>query len=244
MKPRLLAAASFAGSLLLQQAAFADSVSLAPVKDNTLYESSTGSFSNGAGEFLFCGRVATGEIRRGLLAFDIASNIPAGSTITRARLRLHLSRTLPVGAVSCRLHRVLADWGEGTSNAGGGGGGGAVSTPGDATWIHTFFPGAFWAATGGDFDATASAVGALDQIGSYDLGPTSGMAADVQAWLDSPASNFGWILLGDESTAPTAKRLDTRENLTAAFRPELRVDFTGTVAVLTTTWSRVLGLYR
>ena len=38
------------------------------------------------------------------------------------------------------------------------------------------------------------------------------MVADVQGWLDNPASNFGWLMLGDESTNLTAKRFDTRES--------------------------------
>ena len=40
------------------------------------------------------------------------------------------------------------------------------------------------------------------------------MVADVQSWLDNPASNFGWLVLGDESAAATAKRFDTRESAT------------------------------
>ena len=39
------------------------------------------------------------------------------------------------------------------------------------------------------------------------------MVADVQSWLDNPATNFGWLVLGDESMMMmTAKRFDTRES--------------------------------
>jgi hypothetical protein len=38
------------------------------------------------------------------------------------------------------------------------------------------------------------------------------MVADVQSWLDNPANNFGWLVLGDESGIATAKRFDTRES--------------------------------
>ena len=38
------------------------------------------------------------------------------------------------------------------------------------------------------------------------------MVADVQGWLDNPASNFGWLMLGDETAIVTAKRFDTRES--------------------------------
>ena len=48
------------------------------------------------------------------------------------------------------------------------------------------------------------------------------MVADVQSWLDNPASNFGWLVLGDESTIATAKRFDTRES---ASPPVLTIQF-------------------
>ena len=58
-------------------------VQLAPSKDNTLYEDASGNISNGAGDYLFAGTTATaasGAIRRGVIAFDIAGSIPAGPT--------------------------------------------------------------------------------------------------------------------------------------------------------------------
>ena len=90
---------------------------LAPTKDNTLYQDPTGAVSNGAGTYLFAGRTNSGSIRRGLLAFDIAATVPANATITSATLRLTLSRTIGQ-AETIELHRALADWGEGASNAG------------------------------------------------------------------------------------------------------------------------------
>ena len=75
-------------------------------------------------------------------------------------------------AQDTQLHRVLSDWGEGTSGAGGdplhmGGGGGSPATAGDATWLHTFFDTSFWANPGGDFSSTASAARSVDQPGFY-----------------------------------------------------------------------------
>ena len=49
---------------------------------------------------------------------------------------------------------------------------------------------------------------------------------DVQGWLDNPSSNFGWLLQGNESTSPTTKRFDTKENGTVANRPMLTVNYT------------------
>ena len=51
------------------------------------------------------------------------------------------------------------------------------------------------------------------------------MIADVQSWLDNPATNFGWLVLGDESASATAKRFDTRES---ASPPVLTIEYTRT----------------
>ena len=200
-------------------------IPLSPVQDNTLYENATGSTSNGAGSFTFVGSIATGPVRRALLAFDIAGNIPAGSTINSAVLTLHMSRTV-AGDETVTLHRLLANWGEGTSNADTQEGQGAPATTGDATWLHTFFNSSFWASAGGDFTAAPSASTVVGDVAFYTWGSTTQMVADVQSWLDNPGSNFGWILLGNESMSRTAKRFDSRENVTPANRPMLVIDYT------------------
>ena len=131
-------------------------VSIGPSKDNTLYETPTGSHSNGAGQYFFAGTTSLGVLRRGVVAFDIDGSIPAGSTISSVSLELHMSRTVS-GPETIELRRLLADWGEGTSRASGEEGGGTAATPGDATWVHRFFDTDTWATPGGDFLPTASA---------------------------------------------------------------------------------------
>lgn len=204
--------------------ASADTVQLGPSKDNTLYESTTGSLSNGIGESFFAGRTAQPRIRRGLIAFDVGEAIPAGSTINSVRLTLHLSQTVS-GPQPIGLHRVLADWGEGSTDANGGEGGGGPTTPGSATWVHRFSPDLLWATVGGHFAATSSAsiFVNVDEFNTW--GSTLDLAADVQDWLDDPSNNFGWILIGNESVEMTAKRFDTREHLVPEFRPVLSVEF-------------------
>lgn len=196
---------------------------LTPSKDNTLFESPTGAGSNGAGVHLFTGATATRSLRRALLAFDVASQIPPGSRITRATLTMRVSLTI-AGPQRMALHRVTADWGEGSSNAGSSRDGtGASARTGDATWLHRFFPDQRWTAQGGDFNATPDAtVTAGDPI----IWETSAaMIARVQEWLDQPASNFGWIVLGNETQSTTAKRLDSREIPNANTRPVLTIEF-------------------
>jgi hypothetical protein len=203
----------------------ADMLEVTASRDNTLYEISGGLLSNGAGQHLFAGNSTSTTSRRALLRFDVAGSVPQGSTITSVTLRLNMSRTI-AGATNVTLHRMTADWGEGASDAGGEEGGGAASATGDATWEHRFFSTVTWGTAGGDFAANAAASTAVDVLGGYTWGPTLEMTADVQAWLDAPATNFGWIVIGDETMAVTAKRFDSRENPTAANRPRLTIVFT------------------
>jgi len=199
-------------------------ITLNPTKDNTLYESADGSVSNGAGGHLFSGTNNRGEIRRAVIAFDIAGNIPTGATISSISLRLNMSRTAG-GSATVSLHKVLADWGQGPSEAENNEGGGADSASGDATWVHRFFNTETWEKAGGDFSETASASTMVGGLGPYIWGPTSEMVADVQSWLDNPDSNFGWVLIGDESSNQTTKRFNSMENSIERSRPVLIVEF-------------------
>jgi hypothetical protein len=61
--------------------------------------------------------------------------------------------------------------------------------------------------------------------GSFTWGSTPALIADVQAWLDAPASNHGWILLGGEDAPATAKRFDSREAADPSAQPRLVVEF-------------------
>lgn len=228
----------FASVTFVTHDAYAESVMLEPVRDNTIFTDGVDApadLSNGAGPHIFVGRTLFAGLRRGLIAFDIAGNIPAGSTIDEVILTMHMSLGTS-GSTPYTLHRVQSDWGEGTSDSGtgsigsgAGGGMGAPATPSDATWMHSFFDTQPWSNVGGDFDATPSGstmVGPSN--GDYDWESTPELVADVQAWLDAPSTNFGWLIKNDEPPAPTgrAKRFDSRENANPSFRPRLRIAFT------------------
>ena len=233
--------------LAFAPAAFADSVTLTPAADNTLFESTTGATSDGAGATMFVGR--TNQVsnfrRRGLVRFDVAAAVPAGSTIQSVTLTLFNSQAASPADQTIELHAVLASWGEGASNAGISGGTGAPSQPGDATWKHRFFSGTLWTALGGDFAPAATATLPVGAEGSYTWATSPALVAAVQGWLDAPATNFGWLLLGNEAVAATTKRFDTRESADPATRPALTITYEApATAALGTTWGRIKGLYR
>ena len=96
-------------------------INITPSKDNTLYEyvPADGDLSNALGFHLFAGKTAMGELRRGVLAFDIAGSVPAGSTITGVTLSMNMSSTPTSVAYPVDIHQLLADWGAGPSQASG-----------------------------------------------------------------------------------------------------------------------------
>jgi len=208
--------------------------SFAASRDNTLFEYTpiSGDLSEGAGSWIFTGRTRQladeGPIRRGLILFDLAnSGIPLNALVSKVTLQLHLSASaFDSGPQSTSLHRLLKDWGEGFSFSQGTGG---IPTTGDATWRQPFFglpitPANSWTTPGGDFSPATSASTLVGNIGTYTWSSLR-MVLDVQEWLLAPATNFGWIILGNEILSGSAKRFDSRQNPTAANRPLLIVEY-------------------
>src|SRR5437660_1104037 len=79
---------------------------------------------------------------------------------------------------------------------------------------------------GGDFAATVSG---SKQVGGAGTSPSwtgAGLVTDVQGWLANSATNFGWIVVGNESAPGTAKEFASRENPTTTTRPTLLVNYT------------------
>ncbi len=158
--------------------------------DATLIENSDGAAANGAGPAVFAGRTNLPDdtVRRALLRFDLMTKAlpkrPAAAAIESVALVL-ANIMEPPGAAprEFRLHRLLADWGEGASSSFGG------------TGIYRFE---------GD-----------------------GLLRDVTQWLRYPESNFGWILIGDETERMTARAFASRENPEPSLRPVLEIRYRG-----------------
>jgi hypothetical protein len=202
----------------------ADRAEIAPLKDNTIY-SEAHSESNGSGHHMFAGKSRAGDIRRAVIAFDVTAEIPPGSIITGARLRMNLSRAGADASRTVSLHRLLADWGEAASEAPGRDHSGAPATSNDATWVQRFFPATPWRRAGGDFAAVESAGLAIGPIGNYVWTATPQVIADVQSWLDDPPINFGWIMIGVESANSTSIRFDSKDHPREENRPLLLIEF-------------------
>ena len=217
-------------------AAEAASITINPDKDNTIIQatSPSGQLSNGLGD-IFVGRTnqdgsgpAITSIRRGLVHFNVASNLPANATITGVTLKMTnvMSQN---GDQTLSLQDVLQNWGQGTSDFNGGVG--APATQNDATWLYTFYNATTpsssptWTTPGGSFSGTVSAstVDPGGLTGNVISWTSTQMVADVQSWLSDPTDNFGWGIIGNESTGQTAKRLNSSETANA---PQLVITYT------------------
>jgi len=207
-------------------------IELSPEKDNTLYETNTIALSNGAGDYFFVGRTnqVTNDLRRGLLSFDVSS-IPPGSTINQVSLEITASKTI-AGEQNISIHQALTAWGESTTHANGEEGTGSPAEAGDATWTNAFHQGAAWVQAGGDFNPIPLATQSINGLTTISFNAVS-LTENVQSWVDTPEINFGWILLGDESTFPTVYRFNSKENSNTTTRPKLIIDYALPQVVLT-----------
>jgi hypothetical protein len=196
----------------------------AGTRDATLFEvpvnNSAGGFPN------IFSSVTKEHLRRSLIKFDIPTTFPIGTTISSVDLTLHVDHSQP-GTVLHRLHRVTRNWNEGNNPLTDPNtiGEGAPAQTGDATWNYAAYPTIAWTMAGGDFSATVSASAIVGIGGTSVIFSGSQLTVDVVAWRASPASNFGWILIGDESQLKNARRYYSSEG-TSGFRPRLTITYT------------------
>ena len=74
---------------------------------------------------------------------------------------------------------------------------------------------------------TATSTSTKDR--NYYTWSTARMAAEVQGWVNGSATNFGWLLLGDETVtgtdASSKREFASREHANAAWRPTLTIEY-------------------
>ena len=202
----------------------ADVVQLEPSRDNSIYSESTN--SAGGSSWLFSGITASNDSRRALVAFDLVGSVPAGATINSVTLSFVATRTGPGSGPgdTAAVHRLTTDWGEGDAAPGILNGAGATAGPGDATWQEAMNGAVSWTTPGGDF-LTASATQPAPTVPGQALvfASSAALIADVQAWVDDPSTNFGWIIV-TQSEIRGARAYGAREGAMGE-RPVLTVDF-------------------
>ena len=216
--------------VILADHARAASLTFTPSQDTTIYQDAPGN-TNGAGSVFIAGRAGGSgnppPLRRALLEFDL-STVPGGTLVQSASLTLTLTQSAGTNPVAFGLYNVSGAWGEAGSVATAPGQG-TTSAIGDATWttrVTGATTAAPWVTAGGDYTATASATSFVSGLTAsaptpYTWLATPHLVADVQHWLDDPAANFGWILIGGEGSPGTARQFASSENAIESYRPLL-----------------------
>lgn len=209
---------SLVGPLWLVAPAYAQS-GIGPVAaEATIYEDAAEANGGGYSQYCVGNLAAVSSTRRGLARFTLPA-IPEGSTITRVVYNFTQVRVRFMGAgapktANLDLRRVEEPWVEGTGTflsapCGGGGDSPGVSWA-DAPATQTdpsasvFLP------------ATDGAQITIDtNIGNAD----DGLITDVQAWLDGPGSNFGWLFRVQEEGVVDNARLIAPGSITVHWTP-------------------------
>lgn len=214
--------------LALPAAAQTVSVTIPVAQDATVYARNgincgvpNGPAANGAGEYLIADydTCADEYDARALVQFDVAAAVPAGATITSARLQL-VGHQSVFGCCGLHAYAILAPWTEGPSDPPGFEFTGSAPQAGDVTWEYASYPSVPW--PGGPHGPPHGAQDALllpPLPGLWTFPSTPAMVSRAQQWLDQPATNFGWMLESDD-----VLRMASRES-TTSFGPRLVVEY-------------------
>lgn len=143
------------------------------------------SWNNGAHHEIVVGSAFTGLVKPDL------SSVPVGATIIDASLSAYVYGA-GTGTQTVSVYRLLKDWGEGDKLD-------EPATAGESNWTYAKHDTSAWATAGakGLADRATTASSSL----SVDAAVTgwrtfSGLADDVQAWLDGDEDEYGWGLYG------------------------------------------------
>ncbi len=188
------------------------------------------SHNNGGQASVISGHIQNPFRTRGLYQFDLTS-LPTNTLIQSVVLELTVTAEPGDGLANAAfgLHRMLRPWGEGDKVAVARPGQGEPATAGEATWSHSFYPTNAWTAPGGaadvDFVSSESSFQFIYGTGeAYRFESTPELVADVQAWVNDPPANFGWMLICDDEPTPfTARHFGSREDQGA--HPNLEIQF-------------------
>ena len=205
--------ALFAGLLIAAGAVAGATVTLESVADVELRQGTPTAVIGGdtfvAGGL---GLLASNELRRGVLRFDLAS-LPTNAVVRSVELRLQIMRVPTASANSVfELRRLLTDWIEA-----------------ETTWNQRKAAVA-WDVTGaggpGDIAPVVSATADVAGLGRVAFISTPALVADIRSWLVDPGNNHGWSVRSQaETTLRTARHFATRESVNSADRPQLVITF-------------------
>lgn len=211
-------------AVLAGRASYAATQVLAP-SDDTFINSVNPDNNNGGSGSLFTGEDGKGGLMRALVRFPMPAGLQGRVSVTGAQLSL-TAQALPFNGTTQVAVETLAalsqpwDQGNGVRDETygytvGQPCGGTVT---GATWNQTNCTSSIpWTAPGGTVASSASGQASTAGVAAgaavvWDSSSNPTMTADVQRWIDSPATNNGWRILSDsEGKAAWAQRFYSTE---------------------------------
>lgn len=154
---------------------------------------------------------ALGNDNRALIYFDLSA-LPAASTVYSATLEVSTPGD-PYPPMTVDIHRVTAEWNEGTDLNG-------TTIPADGVTWNERKPGIPWSAAGGDYDATIISSFHFTTPGetaSFDV------TALVRDWVSQSQPNYGLIMIGRAAAAGLSIVASDKPSVNA--RPKLTIDY-------------------
>eukprot|EP00043_Microstomoeca_roanoka_P004193 m.48097 g.48097 ORF g.48097 m.48097 type:complete len:284 (-) comp12379_c0_seq1:115-966(-) len=205
--------------------ATAETVTVFASMDTTICASDNGDqLANALGDGIYVGQTGQQLARRGLIHFNL-SEITSGSMISSVRIELYDRNFAQDEEFAISVHRVLQPWQEGTSTFPGGKC--AKAGGNDASWKYSnVATNTTWRTVGGNYTVEKSALTSVGSSESYYIWQDERLVRDVQAWIDDPASNYGWILIGDEETVRSVKSFVSRQNMDTTAHPRIVIEYT------------------
>lgn len=217
MSPRSISA--FAAALLVTPAVHAQiTATVGASQDATIYWQAPGA-ANGAGEWLHAHFDSSLDVQMQdfLVRFDVAAALPAGATITSARIEVVCVEVFSTADFPLTAQRLTQPWTEGPSNPAGNEWTGVAAQPLDVTASHASWPSTPWTLPMIQPGLVSGAP--IQPPGVWTLPTTPTLVSTVQQWLDQPATNFGLFFDTQE-----VARFASRENTSFA-GPRLIVDY-------------------
>lgn len=183
-----------------------------PVADNWMSETPLGPPPFGFNP-VRAGTTGAGVRVRGIFRFDLGGMIPVGAVVRSATFTVQVTQVPSFDAQNSlfELRRVQQGWEEASVSWNERSAGSAWNSPG--------------ASSPGDVAGTASATAFVSSGGSYTFGSSAVMVADIQAWVNAPGTNFGWLLQTQSELTPGTARLFASREADATIRPSLNVTF-------------------
>ena len=170
--------------------------------DKVTYISLTNPANNyGTGNTFSVSGYGATETMRGLLFFDCTS-IPAGTTITSAKMRLYATAEYG-GSRDYVAHKLTrGTW---------------VET--GATW-NNYASGSAWTTAGGDYDTTVIGRATKD-ASATNVWVEFDVTAAAQAWISTSSTNYGMLIKVEDETGNVRNDFTSDENADTTHRPQL-----------------------